>query len=112
MLGTAWLGDKLHLRSPIILFNCIVTMVGLALMGFLENKGVRFLGVFLAVSGANANIPTIMAYQANNIVGQAKRAMGSALLVGLGGVGGIAGSLVFRAQDKPTYRPGIIACFA
>lgn len=51
-----------------------------------------------------------MAYQANNIVGQTKRAMSSALLVGLGGVGGIAGSLVFRAQDAPTYVPGIIAC--
>ena len=28
----------------------------------------------------------------------------------MGGVGGIAGSLVFRSQDAPEYRPGIYAC--
>lgn len=27
-----------------------------------------------------------------------------------GGVGGIAGSLVFRSQDAPQYYPGMIAC--
>jgi len=29
--------------------------------------------------------------------------------VGFGGVGGIIGSTVFRSQDAPNYRPGIIA---
>lgn len=27
-------------------------------------------------------------------------------------MGGIAGSLVFRGQDAPSYRPGIYACIA
>ena len=30
----------------------------------------------------------------------------------MGGVGGIAGGLVFRTQDAPHYRPGIYACLA
>jgi len=51
-----------------------------------------------------------MAYQANNIRGQWKRAFASATLVGFGSIGGIAGSTVFRTQDSPTFRPGIIAC--
>ena len=50
-----------------------------------------------------------MSYQANNIRGQWKRAFCSATLVGFGGVGGIAGSLVFRSQDAPEYIPGLIA---
>ncbi|VUC37869.1 unnamed protein product [Clonostachys rosea] len=34
-------------------------------------------------------------------------------MVGFGGVGGIAGSLVFREQDKMTgYKPGMYACIA
>ena len=53
-----------------------------------------------------------MAYQANNIRGQWKRAFCSATFVGMGGVGGIAGSLVFRAQDAPDYHPGLYACIA
>jgi len=53
-----------------------------------------------------------MSYQANNIRGQWKRAFCSATLVGFGGIGGIAGSLVFRSQDKPDYHPGLWACIA
>jgi hypothetical protein len=40
--------------------------------------------VFLACAGANANVPTVMAYQANNIRGHWKRAFCSATLVGFG----------------------------
>lgn len=48
-----------------------------------------------------------MTYQANNIRGQWKRAFCSATLVGFGGIGGIVGSTVFRAEDAPDYIPGI-----
>ena len=82
------------------------------MQGYHANDGVRYFGVFLVTGGANANIPACMAYQANNIRGQWKRAFCSASLVGMGGVGGIAGSLVFRTQDAPLYRPGIFAAIA
>lgn len=110
MVAMGYVGDKYHTRGPLIIFASFLTIFGLCLVGFLHNNAGRYVGVFITLSGANGNIPAIMAYQANNIVGQTKRAMSSALLVGLGGVGGIAGSLVFRAQDAPTYVPGIIAC--
>ena len=32
--------------------------------------------------------------------------------MGFGGIGGIAGSLVFRSQDAPSYHPGIYAAIA
>lgn len=67
----------------------------------------RYFGVFLATTAANANIPCVLTWQANNIRGQWKRALCSATLVGAGGLGGIVGSTVFRAQDSPNYRPGI-----
>jgi len=100
-------------------------IIGLALMGFHTNNAVRYFGVFLATAGANTNVPVVMVsvcrvydgpniadispqtYQANNIRGQWKRAFCSATLVGMGGVGGIVGSTVFRAQDAPTYVPGL-----
>jgi hypothetical protein len=68
---------------------------------------VRYFGVFLATTAANANIPCVLTWQANNIRGQWKRALCSATLVGSGGIGGIIGSVVFRSQDSPHYRPGI-----
>lgn len=35
--------------------------------------------------------------------------MTSATLVGGGSIGGIIGTTVFRAQDAPNYRPGMLA---
>ncbi|KAI1917917.1 hypothetical protein LOZ61_000031 [Ophidiomyces ophidiicola] len=109
MFATSWVGDKYRIRAPVIAFNVIITLIGLPMMGFGKGNALRYAGVFLVTAGANANIPASMAYQANNIRGQWTRALSSATLVGMGGVGGIAGSLVFRSQDAPKYYPGIWA---
>ena len=110
MFTSAWVADKYHIRGPIIVYHSILALIGLPIMGYAQNNAVRYFGVFLVTAGANANIPSAMAYQANNIRGQWKRAFCSASLVGMGGIGGIAGSLVFRQEDSPNYLPGIWAC--
>jgi MFS family permease len=112
MYATGWAGDKYRIRGPLIILNSVICMVGIPLIGWVDNVGVRYFGVFLVAAGANSNIPATMAYQANNIRGHWKRAFCSATLVGFGGVGGIIGSLVFREQDVPHYRPGLWACIA
>jgi MFS family permease len=110
MYAQAHYADKFHLRGPVVVFNAILGLIGLPLLGFSSNNGVRYFGVFLATICANANVPAVLTYQANNIRGQWKRALCSATLVGFGGIGGIIGSTVFREKDSPAYRPGIEAC--
>lgn len=110
MYTFAWAGDKYHIRSPFIIANGAMALIGLALLGFVKNVGVRYFGVFLATAACNANVPCVLTWQANNIRGQWKRALCSATLVGAGGIGGIIGGTVFREQDKPGYVPGIITC--
>ncbi|KAJ5834213.1 Major facilitator superfamily domain general substrate transporter [Penicillium robsamsonii] len=112
MYATAWVGDKYRIRAPIIIFNALLAIIGLPMMGFAKSDAVRYLGVFFTVAGANANIPSCMAYQANNVRGQWTRAFSSATLVGLGGLGGIVSSLVFREEDAPGYEPGMYAAIA
>ncbi|EMR61868.1 putative phthalate transporter protein [Eutypa lata UCREL1] len=113
MFGMGWLGDRYRLRGPIIIANMIMCLIGLPILGWHPNPSIRYLGVFFVTAGANSNVPSVMAYQANNIRGQWKRAFCSATLVGFGGIGGIAGGLVFRSQDAATgYRPGLWACIA
>lgn len=107
MFSSAWVGDKYRVRGVIIIFNSVLCIVGLAIMGFAHNNPARYFGTFLAVAGCNANIPACMAYQANNVRGQWTRAFSSATLVGFGGIGGIISSVAFREQDAPGYRPGI-----
>lgn len=59
-------------------------------MGWGGKLGVRYFGSLLAIAGCQAIVPAAAAYQANNIVSQSKRAVRAALLVGWGGVRGIA----------------------
>ncbi|KAE8380242.1 MFS general substrate transporter [Aspergillus bertholletiae] len=110
MFATSWVADKYRVRGPIILFNATLTLIGLPLMGFATSNAARLVGCFFTTMGANSNVPAAMAYQANNVRGQWKRAICSAVFVGLGASGGMTGSLVFRSQDAPGYRPGISTC--
>jgi sugar phosphate permease len=96
MVVMGWLGDKYKIRGPIIVTNVIICLVGLVVLGFAKSVAARYFSVFLVAAGSNGNVPATMAYQANNIRGQWKRAFCSATLIGFGGIGGIAGSLVFR----------------
>ncbi|PFH61086.1 hypothetical protein XA68_18294 [Ophiocordyceps unilateralis] len=113
MFISSWLSDRHKLRGPAIVFNMLLCLMGLPMMGWLGTAAGRYAGVFLLTAGANANVPVTLALQANNVRGQWKRAFCSATLVGFGGLGGIAGSLVFRDQDRMTgYRPGLYACVA
>ncbi|KAL3487987.1 major facilitator superfamily domain-containing protein [Aspergillus germanicus] len=110
-LTESWLSDKYKLRGPVVVFNAILQIVGIALLGYAKQNGVRYFGAFVLTGSCNANIPAALTYQSNNITGQWRRAFGSALIVGAGGVGGIIGGLVFRDQDAPDYRPGLWTCF-
>lgn len=107
-----YVGDKYRIRGPIIIFNMLLCLIGLPIIGWSTNDRVRYFAIFLAAAGANANVPVVMTYQANNIRGHWKRAFCSATLVGFGGIGGIAGSLVFRKKDEPHWYPGLTACIA
>ncbi|KAJ6153679.1 hypothetical protein N7470_006638 [Penicillium chermesinum] len=90
MYSTAWVGDKYRTRGPVLVFNCLLSIIGLPMMGICHGQR----------------------DPANNVRGQWTRALSSATLVGMGGVGGIASSLVFREQDAPGYRPGMYAAIA
>ncbi|KAF9883929.1 hypothetical protein FE257_002672 [Aspergillus nanangensis] len=112
MYAGAWVGDKYRVRGLIVIFNALLCIIGVPIMGFAKGNAARYVGVFFAVAGANANIPSVMAYQANNVRGQWTRALSSATLVGFGGIGGIVSSLVFRAEDAPNYTPGMYTAIA
>ncbi|KAE8334185.1 hypothetical protein BDV24DRAFT_157005 [Aspergillus arachidicola] len=112
MYASAWIGDKRRVRGIIVTFNSLLCIIGLPMMGFAPSVAIRYIGVFFAVIGANANIPACMAYQANNVRGQWTRAFSSTTLVGAGGIGGIVSGLVFRPEDAPGYRLGIWAAIA
>ncbi|KAF1975905.1 phthalate transporter-like protein [Bimuria novae-zelandiae CBS 107.79] len=99
----AWIGDKYTIRPPIIAIQSIICLVGLMLVAYVKNNGVRYFGLFLGIMGCQGNVPAILTYQANNIRMQSKRSVASALQIGFGAIGGIVASTVFRQRDAPEY---------
>jgi predicted MFS family arabinose efflux permease len=106
-LGVSYLSDKYRKRSPAIAFQCILGITGLMITAYHKNDGVRYFGLFLGQAGCQGNVPAILTYQSNNIRYQSKRAVGSALQIGFGAIGGIIASTVFRQADAPQYVPGL-----
>ena len=107
----SWISDKFNVRAHILIFNGCLEIIGIGILGYADQPYVRYFGAFLIVGGANSNVPAALTYQANNVVGQWKRAFTSATIVAMGGIGGIIGGTTFRTQDSPDYRPGLYTCF-
>ncbi|KAJ9105374.1 hypothetical protein QFC21_001743 [Naganishia friedmannii] len=105
----AFSSDKLRLRGVFVSLNALVTIVGCLLIGYVKNKDVKYFGAFLAIMGGQCNVPSVLAYQANNTITYSKKAVASAIVIGMGGIGGIMASTVYRQVDYPRYIPGLWA---
>lgn len=110
-IATGLAADRAHMRSPFIIGHVVLTMVGFGLIGWGPNTGARMTGIYFSIIGSQCAIPTVYTFLANNVVGTTKRQMAVPLQTVWGGIGGIAGSLYFRQQDYPGYRPGLYASF-
>lgn len=100
-------GDKLQLRGPIIVFNCLSLIVGFCMLGFSNQVTVRYIGTYLATGAYVANWAAMATYQANNVVGQWKRVFTAAMVTAFNGAGGIAGSFIVRQPESPRYMTAI-----
>ncbi|KAJ5984608.1 hypothetical protein N7481_006707 [Penicillium waksmanii] len=110
MCFQGWLGGKIKSRGLIIIYNGFQAAVGICVLAWVKSPWVQYFGIFLIAGGTHSNLPAIITWQTNNIRGKWKQTFCSASIIGAGGVGGIAGSLIFRSQDAPQYMPGFYAC--
>jgi hypothetical protein len=62
MFVFAYFGDKYHIRGPFVISCALCGLIGLPLLDFYKNVGVRYFGVFLAVIAGNSIIPCIMSH--------------------------------------------------
>ncbi|WEW58467.1 hypothetical protein PRK78_003935 [Emydomyces testavorans] len=109
VLLTSLIGDRYRLRGPLIAFNALCLIAGFLMLGLPASKQVtvRYVGTFLATGAYVSNWAALNAYQANNIVGQWKRATVAAAATASNGLGGIAGSFIVRSAEAPTYTTAV-----
>lgn len=109
VMFSSWAADRWRIRSLFIILNGITGIMGLMIVAYAKNGDARYFGIFMGLAGANANIPTALAWQANNIRGQSLRMVASGFQVGFGAIGGIYASTVFMEKEAPDYRTGLWA---
>jgi hypothetical protein len=69
----SWAADRTKMRAPFIVLQALIGIVGMMIVAYAKKNEARYFGIFMGLAGANANIPTALAWQANNIRGQSLR---------------------------------------
>ncbi len=84
------------------LVACVSLM---ALNGVIE-VGLWYAFIILAMMGVAASIPILMAWSSEFFLDPQERAVGTAMMVAFGNLGGAISGQVYRQEDAPLYRTG------
>ncbi|KNB10785.1 hypothetical protein FOXG_10913 [Fusarium oxysporum f. sp. lycopersici 4287] len=109
----AVLSDRYKKRFPFLMVGLGVAAAGLISLLAIPRPGLPGLTygfLFLAASGLYSFIVPSVCWLGNNLSPSNKRAVGMAVFMSLGNLGGIAGSNIFLEEEKPQYRTGYGFC--
>lgn len=108
----SFLTDRLQHRYGFIMFGVISASIVYTILlcqgphpGGL-NVHVRYMAVFIVTTGCYIVQPVAIVWMANNLSGHYKRAIGLAIQIGLGNLGGIVASNIFNSDAAPRYTVG------
>ncbi|GAA5840352.1 hypothetical protein JCM5353_002791 [Sporobolomyces roseus] len=106
VLTTALLADRLKKRFMFVMIDLTLCALGLIINLTPAPVGVKYFGLFLIASGAYGGLPTVVTWLTNNLSGSTKRGVGSAFQIGIGNLGALVSSNVYRSVDSPRYYLG------
>ncbi|KAH8647377.1 major facilitator superfamily domain-containing protein [Xylariales sp. PMI_506] len=109
VLLVAYWSDRTQVR-----WIFIVGAYSLAVLGFIAQLAIphpRYPGatygfLFPVCAGLYGGFPPMLSWLANNLAPSSKRAVGLALLISVGNMGGIMGSNIYLARETPKYPTG------
>ncbi|KAG9785674.1 pantothenate transporter liz1, partial [Aureobasidium melanogenum] len=89
--------------------NIAMSFFGVAGFAMLLGSGephVQYAGTFLGAMGIYPCIANTISWTANNVEGVYKRGISLGFVIGWGNLNGIVSSNIYRAKDKPRFKPG------
>lgn len=101
-----YIADRTQQRGLCNIGVSMIGIVGFAMLLSGASPGVQYAGTFLGALGIYPTIPNTITWVANNSEGVYKRGITIGIVNGWGNLNGIVSSNIYRAKDKPTYRPG------
>ncbi|KAL9612470.1 MAG: hypothetical protein Q9167_002942 [Letrouitia subvulpina] len=69
-------------------------------------SGASYAGTILAAAGIYPSVAIVLAWPANNVSGQTKRATANAMQISIGNLGAVLGTQLYREHDGPRFFVG------
>ncbi|CAG8660469.1 2864_t:CDS:10 [Funneliformis caledonium] len=101
------LSDRKRIRGPFIVILSLIGIVSYILL-IVPSFGitVKYIGACVVGIGASPCLATSVAWLTNNVAGNGKRSVATAMLIAFANVGGVVGSQIYRPNDGPHYLHG------
>jgi len=112
LLTIAWahLSERFHRRAPFALASTTLAIIGYIMLIANKNPhkhpGLSYAGTFFAAAGIYPSTALALAWPANNVSGQTKRAVASAMQISIGNLGAVLGTQLYRPAYTPRYLLG------
>ncbi|KAM5541460.1 hypothetical protein V8D89_005014 [Ganoderma adspersum] len=100
------LSDRVRARGPFVLAGSLTALVGYVILFATKSPGAGYAGTMVAACGLFPGVALALAWAGGNAGGDVKKAVVIAMVIGVGNLGGVASSFIYRPQDAPRYHPG------
>ncbi|KAJ7446263.1 MFS general substrate transporter [Mycena galericulata] len=107
----ATISTKIKLKWPVIFVASLPPIAGAAALYTLgrgENSRHELLGCYYVVSFFGALQPMLYTWSSQNTAGHTKKTCTTGIIFVAQCAGNILGPLVYKTQDKPEYKPGLV----
>ena len=99
----AVLSEKYKRRAPFIIGSSSFAIIGYILLLSDPRPGPSYVGTFFAAGGIYPAVALVLAWPANNVSGQTKRAVAGGLQISIGNLGAVLGTQLYRTETAPRY---------
>ncbi|KAI0973736.1 putative allantoate permease [Xylaria arbuscula] len=112
---TAYISDRIRLRSPLIFLGLALLITGLSILTTVHgrsNFSAEYAGLCLIAMGSTGVGGIVVCWYVMNLRGHVERSIGSAWFICFGNIGGIIATFTFLKRDAPYYRTGYLICLS
>lgn len=102
----AMLSQRTHKRAVFIIGSSAFAIIGYILLLTTSKAGVKYTGMFFAAGGIYPAVALVLAWPANNVSGQSKRAIAGGMQIMIGNCGGLISTQIYRPATAPHYYLG------
>ena len=92
----AYVSDKKGFRGPCILVSEALAIIGFGVLNTTREAKYSYMATFFTCTGTYSTVPVLISWASNNTGGDTKKGVRIALMVGIGNLGGICSSFVYR----------------